>query len=396
MDLELRMQVLRAAVRDRQFLKASSHDLAATDFQNKAERIVAEIALKYYDTYGEPVGAMLRTDATALEKFYKLNEKEKKELRDLVDKIQGAGMELVSVRALQDRVMMIKKNTFFERALEEIIATEEKGRLSTQTLEDLVEKAQKELTERLFASSDFLEESEKRILRRQLQSEAERFPLLLIDPLDEKINLIGRGHFGIFVGPYSSGKSLFLLHTCLAYALQGLKVLYITLEDPIDVLENRADACITGLPMSKLAKLPNRFRKRYAELRQLIRGRIKFIDGTEGGVTVSKIEKMWEQEKASGFIADAIIIDYDEELECEKKFTGEMARKREFGADLPEYSWVQAIVFGVGLAAQVVGSGVCFSCYVVAPHQDPLLGQNYQFRSDVFVHADDLVSFVPG
>ena len=67
----------------------------------------------------------------------------------------------------------------------------------------------------------------------------------------------------------------------------------------------------------------------------------------------------------------------------------------EFGAALPEYSWVQAIVFGVGLAAQVVGSGVCFSCYVVAPHQDPLLGQDYQFRSDVFVHANDLGSFVP-
>ena len=67
----------------------------------------------------------------------------------------------------------------------------------------------------------------------------------------------------------------------------------------------------------------------------------------------------------------------------------------ELGADIPEHCRVQVIIFGVGLAAHVVAKAVCFSCYVVAPHQDPLLGQDYQFRSDVCVHADDLGFFVP-
>ena len=33
---------------------------------------------------------------------------------------------------------------------------------------------------------------------------------------------------------------------------------------------------------------------------------------------------------------------------------------------------------------------------MVAPQWDPLLGQGYKLRSDVFVHPYDLRSFVPG
>jgi hypothetical protein len=123
---------------------------------------------------------------------------------------------------------------------------------------------------------------------------------------------------------------MFLLHIALAYAMQGLKVLYFTLEDPQDIVEDRMDSNMTAIPMNKLNRLPNRLRKRFEEMKSLVRGRIKIVDATEGGLTISKVEKVWEQHRADGFIADAIIIDYDEELECEVKFTGEMFRKRQF------------------------------------------------------------------
>jgi len=123
---------------------------------------------------------------------------------------------------------------------------------------------------------------------------------------------------------------MFLLHVALAYAMQGLRVLYFTLEDPQDIVENRMDSCMTGIPMNRLNQLPNRLRRKFEEARQTIRGRVKIIDATEGGLTISKVEKVWEQERVAGFTADSIIIDYDEELECEVKFTGEMARKRQF------------------------------------------------------------------
>lgn len=330
MDSTLRLQVLRAAVRDRLFLKTVCHDLSPNDFQEKTEQIVAELALKFWDQHNEPLGGLLRSDAEDAARTHRLNPEQRKKLRELVDTIQNGKMELVPVRALEERVMAIRRNTFFEGALEEIITAQENSKLSVTVLETIVERAQHELAERLFSSSDYLEGLELRIVRRQLQDAEEKYPLLMIAPLDEKIRAIGRGHFAIFVGPYSSGKSLFLLFVALAYAMQGLRVLYITLEDPVDILENRMDSCMTGIPMSKLNRLPNRLRRRFEEMRKLVRGRIKVVDATEGGFTMSKAEKLWEQERAGGFLADAVFIDYDEEIECEKKFTGEMARKREF------------------------------------------------------------------
>lgn len=330
MEATLRMQVLRAAVRDRLFLRTVCHDLSASDFPDKCERIVAEIAIKFWETHQEPVGSLLRSDAEDAARRERLNPEERKKLRDLVDSIQGSGMELVPIRALEERVLAIRRDTFFERAMEEIVTAMEKGRLDTAVLEKVVERAQRELSERVFLSADYLSGLEKRILRRHMQTVDQKYPLLMIDPLDEKIKAIGRGHFAIFVGPYSSGKSLYLLYVALAYAMQGLNVLYITLEDPQDILENRMDSCMTGIPMGKLYKMPNRLRRRFDEMRSLVRGRIKIVDATEGGFTISKCEKLWDQERAGGFTADAIFIDYDEEIECEEKFTGEMARKRQF------------------------------------------------------------------
>jgi hypothetical protein len=330
MDQVFRKQVLRAAVRDRVFLKNICHDLVPTDFTEKSEQIVAEIALRFWEQHSEPVGGLLRSDAEFEARHRRLNENDRKALRILVDEIQGTAMELVPVKALEDRVKAIRRDTFFEHALEEIITAQEKGTLSTAVLEGVMERAQRDLADRMFQSTDYLAGLEQRILRRQMQAEEDKYPLLLIDPIDEKIRCIGRGHFAIFVGPYSSGKSMFLLHVALAYAMQGLKVLYFTLEDPLDIVENRMDSCMTGIPMSKLNQLPNRLRKRFDEMRQLVRGRIHIIDATDGGLTISKVEKVWEQERADGFTADSIIIDYDEELECEVKFTGEMARKRQF------------------------------------------------------------------
>jgi hypothetical protein len=330
MDKELRYQILHAVVRDRQFLQKSCHDFNAENFPDKLEKIVVDIGLTYWEQYGEPVGSMLRTDAEAKAREMRLSSDERKKLRGLIDKIQTQQMNPIPVRALQDRVHRLKKDTFFEGALEEIVSAQENNKFSIPMLEGIVDKAMHELSDHVFNTSDFLEEYEGRVLRRQLQAEEKRYPLLLIDPLDSKIRILGRGHFGIWVGPYSSGKSLYLLHTAQAYALQGLNVLYFTLEDPVDVLENRFDACMTDIPMTKLTEMPIKFKRKFKLMRKMMRGRIKIVDATGGGCTLAKIEKIWEQEKAHGFIADAIIIDYDEELESEKKFTGEMARKREF------------------------------------------------------------------
>lgn len=330
MDSALRLQLLRAAVRDRIFLKQAWHDISADDFPEQHETTVAKVALNFYAKYDEPIGSMLRTHALEQAQEDRLGSEAKKQLGVLLDSIQSGNLEPVSVKALVDRAKKLKKDRFYRDAVEEIISAHEEGNLTTTVLAELVDKAAKQLHDTGDASRDYLSGLDARIARRKMWDVRHKYPRLLIDPIDAKICAIGRGHLGIFLAPFASGKGMALLHVATAYALQGLKVLVITLEDPIDEVENRLDAQLTGIAMAKLRSLPKTLRRLYAIKRKQMHGNIKIIDGTEGGWTVERIERAWVREAQNNFVADAIIVDYDDELEPSRQHKGESARRMEF------------------------------------------------------------------
>jgi len=56
------------------------------------------------------------------------------------------------------------------------------------------------------------------------------------------------------------------------------------------------------------------------------------IDATSGNWTVSKIAKILDEQKQSGFTVDVLVLDYDEYIQCEQKFKGENARQLEYNA----------------------------------------------------------------
>jgi replicative DNA helicase len=329
-DKELRYQILRAIVRDRSFLKQAYRDVRAEDFSDRGESLIAQAAITFYDKYQEPIGAMLRSQVDELA-GRNMGAESKDKLRDLITKIQSGQMELVSVNALIDRVKSLKKATFYDTALDEMITAHESGELTSEVLASLVERANRELSADQIMSTDYFNEDElkKRMERRELWHD-NKYPLFLIPELDSKIKAIGRGHLGMFVAPPNAGKGPALLHMDVAYAIQGLNVLHITLEDPKEEVENRLDAILTGIPLNKLRTLPNRLKKRWRRASKRMHGRIKIIDGTDGGWTVTMVERAWETEKKNGFTADVITIDYDDEIECEKPFKGESARRFEF------------------------------------------------------------------
>ncbi len=329
MDDTLRLQLIKAAVRDRAFLKSSVHDLVPADFPSKEEQIVVTAAVDFYTKYSDPIGGMLRHHAEDIAHQQKLGSEAKKKLAELINLVLGTKLEAVSVRALEDSVKTVRHQAFYEQAIEEIISSHETGKLSARTLEDLVERANRELNASKIQSIDYFANLAKRIERREHFADGKKFPQLLIDELDLKIRAIGRGHTGLWLAPYSSGKGMALVHLDVAYALQSLNVLHITLEDPVDEVEDRLDASISGLLLGKLVKVPNKLKKRFERQRKLIHGRIRIVDGTAEQYTPSKIERCWEQHCAEGFVADVVIVDYDDYVVCEKQFKGESVKRFE-------------------------------------------------------------------
>jgi len=170
-------------------------------------------------------------------------------------------------------------------------------------------------------ASDYLSTVEDRIARRELNAKLGRthIPYFLVDPLDELIRGIGRGNLGLILAYLNVGKSAFLRHFTAAFLLQSLNVLYITLEDPVEEVENQFDAAITQLPTNRLNDLPNKLRSRFHRFSKLLRSRLRIYDGTEQAMTVPDIQGVWEAEYNKGFVADVTIIDYDDEIKPSRK-----------------------------------------------------------------------------
>lgn len=329
MDRSLRLQILRAAVRDKAFLKEAWRDLRPDDFTAREESVIVQAAVAFYEKYEQPIGSMLRADLDDIVAKKRFGEEATQKLNSLVRKIQNFEIEPVSVRALIDKVHALKREAFYDEAIGEIIDAHEKNKLSPALLSEFVDRANSELRTTPLITHDYLRGIEKRIERRE-RWEDNKFPLFMIDPLDARIRGIGRGHLGMWMAPPSGGKGLALVHTAIAGAMQNLKVMHFTLEDPLDVVEDRLDAALTGMPLNKLRKLPNRLRRRFKRARKLMRGRIRIVDGTDSELSVSDMEKYCAESAKMGFDPDLVTIDYDDEIKCEKEFKGESARRHEF------------------------------------------------------------------
>jgi hypothetical protein len=171
-------------------------------------------------------------------------------------------------------------------------------------------------TNGVLPSVDYTTTLQARLDRRRFRARA--IPWTLIDPLDELIHTVGFKQLGLVIAPYKRGKSMFLLWLAQAYALQGLDVLYITLEDPLNVVEDRLDAIVTHLQTKRLSAYPQTTTKRFQRFCVMSQQHIEIIDGTGSAVTVSKLEQYINQKRSEGFIPNALLVDYDEKLRPEK------------------------------------------------------------------------------
>src|SRR5678815_2442781 len=83
MEQELRYQILKAAVKDRTFLRAAWRDIQPKDFPETAEQIIAQAAIRFYEQYEEPVGSMLRSDAEDIAIQDQVGAESKRKLKQL-------------------------------------------------------------------------------------------------------------------------------------------------------------------------------------------------------------------------------------------------------------------------------------------------------------------------
>lgn len=324
-------QLVTLIIRDRQFMRKLGHVLDPSDFKPRtgskfgSDRwVVASKALEHYEQYREPVGKLITGLVKEHAEQARLSPRRAGELADYSRRLRRA--KIHSAQAMQDKVLKFKGQVRKSAAIEEILDAQASGELTDDKWIELCRQAVL-IDGSANESVDFFDTLDKRIERRKRRDSNSRYPVTLIEPLDALVKTIARQQLGLIVAPWKRGKSLMLEWLSLAYTLQRLNVLYFTLEDPAQDVEDRFDALVANLPIGALQDKPKLLKKRFALFKRLLKARLKIHDATMGGFTVSKFEQIFLAEKENGFTADAIIIDYDDEIKASRK---QADRRHEF------------------------------------------------------------------
>jgi len=305
-------------VQDHQTLRNCGSILSPEDFRppkgatdGRARWIVAERALEFFAKHREPLGKLVRADVLSYANQLSFGQAQITELKEYLKKL--AALKPVAPDALVEKVVAFKGQMFKTAAIEEMVDLQATGLLTDEKWREISKRALSAQNGYVKTTS-YLESMETRIERRKNAGKFGRIPFTFIDPLDILVHTVGPKQVGLVIAPYKRGKSLFLLWLTTAFARQRFTHLHVTLEDSQDIVEDRLDALATNIPLKRLVEYPKAVTQRFARFRSMIRSQIHIYDGTEGGVTVARLEQVLDELRMQGIIVTSMTVDYDEKI----------------------------------------------------------------------------------
>ncbi len=331
---EFQIKLVTLLVKDAKFLRQVSYMLEIDDFEprtdgeSRAAWHIAGAALDYWRKYHENIGQLLTPELTRLGSQNNWGDRLKEDLNAYVRVIRRTKPKAADYAL--DIIRDWRKHQLRTTCIDEIINLHAGGGLTDEKFLEVCGRATSKFQEdkfqvsTIFSNTGEYEEDCKadrlalklRDKRREDQAKMTRIPRFMIKPIDDMTAGIGRGHLGMVMAPTGRGKTMMLAWIAVALAQQGWSVLYFTLEDPIDDVENRLDALITSLRIKDLAK-PEEARKtgpKFQRYRRNVRGKLRVVDCTEQDTTLGQIEAEWEKMRQQGWASDVVIIDYDQIL----------------------------------------------------------------------------------
>lgn len=276
--------------------------------------IIAERALNFYTANHEPIRDGILVDLTLYVRDARMSEVRAQQFLKYAKQLLTT--KIFEPDKITSEVLRFKHEKLCARHVADLMELQEAGELNIAA----ISKATRSLEESVSGSGahtkkkHYFDGLEDRIERRARPNYDSRYPLLYIDPFDNLVKTIGRGELGLLLAPYKRGKSLMLDWISLAYALQNLNVILVSLEDPISVVEDRVDAAIGQIKIAELANKSRLLKTRFSRFKRFTGSRLVIHDGTHEEMTVAGIEGVYMKHRNAGFIADAIVIDYDDEI----------------------------------------------------------------------------------
>jgi hypothetical protein len=325
-DSSFQDKLVTLLINDHQTLRNCAALLSPDDFKpiagvpnGRARWLVAERALEYYEKHQEPLGSLVRADVLEYATQINMGAMQTNELREYIKEL--ALIKPTSPDALVHKVINYKSYLLKKTVLEEMSELQSQNELTDEKWQEFSNKVLNVNSLATAETINYTQTLETRIARRLTDTKRVRSPWTFIDPLDSILHrTVGPGQLGLILAPYKRGKSSMLLWLASALAYQRYNVLFITLEDTKDVVEDRLDSIISAIPLKSLTGKPKTLRRKFERYKNFVQAQIEIYDGTSGGVTIQIIERIISTCRNKGFIPNALIVDYDEEIEPSKGF----------------------------------------------------------------------------
>ncbi len=335
-DSFLMDKLVALLVHDSKTLVTCSGLLEADDFKpvrgmpnGRARWLVAERALEHFERHREPLGKLMRADVLQYAEALSMGAAQVAELREYVKTITG--IKLGAPESVTDKVVRFKTQRLQSDAIDELSELQASGKLTLDLWDEIsarVHVGQRSVVDTV----NYHDTLDVRLERRAAQRLRPSVPVSLIWPLDSLGGniLVGPKQLGMVLAPWKRGKSSLLLWLACAFVLQKLNVLYATLEDSREIVEDRLDSIVTSVPLKSLQDSPNITRRRFERYRRQVRSQIEIFDGCGEEVTVATLGKIVDTKRRDGFIPDVIITDYDEKIKPSRVYR----EKREASDDV--------------------------------------------------------------
>ena len=274
--------------------------------------LVAERALHFYQKHSQPAGRLLQADLIDYSTQIGMSVRQSKELLDYLSHLRKVRCNAPD--AVIEKVVRYKRERIKASALQELNELHAAGMLTDEKWS--------EINNRVLASGvsqhlsdDYLATAKNRVERRRNNNSRPAVPVTFIEPLDAMVEqYVGAAEIGLILAPYKRGKSSMLQWLAVAFCLQHLDVLFITLENPKHTVEDRLDSITSAVPISKLADMPKTVERRFSRWRSMLHARLNVYDGVGENMTVGDIEKLLISERNQGFRPRVLIIDYDDKI----------------------------------------------------------------------------------
>lgn len=276
--------------------------------------IVAEVVLEYYNSHHSPIKTLVRSSTIEYAQKTGLSVRIHQEIDKYLERLKK--LPIVSSQDIIGKVTRYKGEVAKARAIEELQDLQMSGELTDERWMEVSKRAL--VSEDHLQGTDYFNTLGQRIERRASANHREP-PWFFIDPLDQLVRGVGPGQLGMVAAPPKRGKSLFLEWLAMVFPLQRIPVLYFTLEDPQTTVEDRLDSAFCHVPYHALKDNSRKLAHRFERFRRRARSGLRIYDGTANGISIAQVEQIYLRERESGFDAQAIVIDYDQEISPSKR-----------------------------------------------------------------------------